>query len=421
MRRFLPRDDRYPRLRGDAGGGKLYAGAVIVFLLVTTVAMAVYVGGDWWRTDAPMNTFRPEGENARTIFDLVKPVFIFAGVVFVLVEGLILFLALKRRVSDEEWESDEDFPPQTHGNTTAEVLWTAVPALMMAVVAVFTVGTLFELNDFDDTEMEVVVEGQQWWWQFKYDNNGDGVFGGEGDIVTANDLVIPEGVNVELKITSNDVIHSFWIPELTGTKDAVPGMETLWKIEADEPGRYRGTCKEFCGLSHSRMQMYVIALSEGDYAAWEENQLAPAVALTEDDFDSEAEFAAYEAGRELFETQCSSCHTVRNEDGVVGPEGGRAAQVSGVAPNLTHLMSREHFAGAILGLYVGVEDTLDGETPVDTYVTKDGMTPDVNNLEAWIRDPSAEKPMAPIDRGMPTLGLSEEQIDQLVAYLTTLK
>jgi cytochrome c oxidase subunit 2 len=300
---------------------------------------------------------------------------------------------------------------------------------------VFTVGTLLDLSDFDDTEMVVQVEGQQWWWQFTYDTNGNDVWGDEGDIVTANELVIPADTNVELVITSNDVIHSFWIPELNGTRDAVPGLRTNWKLQADEPGRYRGTCKEFCGLSHARMQMYVIALAENEYAAWQEHQLEPAAELTEADFESASEFADYEAGAALFESQCATCHTVRTEGGVIGPEGGRAAQVSGEAPDLTHLMSREWFAGSILGLYIGVQDDLHGETSIETYLTKEGMEPDVNNLENWLRDPSGQKPMDPdpdtpnphgddpefVGRGMPTLGLSEEQIDQLIAYLTSLK
>jgi cytochrome c oxidase subunit II len=300
---------------------------------------------------------------------------------------------------------------------------------------VVTVGAVLDLNDFEDTEMVVQVDGQQWWWQFKYDNNGDGVFGGEGDITTANELVIPADTNIEMRITSNDVIHSFWIPELNGTRDAVPGLMTSWKLQADEPGRYRGTCKEFCGLSHARMQMYVIALSEDEYSAWEENQLAPAVSLAEGDLESAAAFAEYEAGAALFESQCATCHTVRAEDGVIGPEGGIAAQVSGQAPDLTHLMSRDWFAGSILALYIGVQDDLNGETSIENYVTKEGMEPDVNNLENWLRDPSGEKPMAPdpvipnphgdnpefVGKGMPTLGLSEEQIDQLIAYLTTLR
>jgi cytochrome c oxidase subunit 2 len=420
------------RLHGDAGAGKLYTAAVLLWLLAAVAMVLFIVGTGFWHQDAPLNTFNPLGSNAQTIQDLVTPVFIIAGVVFLLVEGLVLVVSLLNRKDAEEWDNDTDFPEQSHGNTKLEIFWTATPALILAVIAVQSVGVILELNDFDDTEMVVVVEGQQWWWQYKYDNNGDGVFGGEGDIISANELVIPADTNVEMRITSNDVIHSFWIPELNGKKDAVPNMESSWKIQADDPGRYRGTCTEFCGLSHARMQMYVIALDDAQYAEWEAGQLAPATDLTEADFDSAEEWESYEAGRAAFESQCTACHVIRTEGGVLGPEGGVAAQVSGQAPDLTHLMSRDFFAGATLPLYVGVHDDLEGDTPVDNYVTKDGFEPDINNLEAWLRNPEDIKPMAPdpvtenaegepVGRGMPNLGLSEEQIDDLVAYLTTLK
>ncbi len=150
------------------------------------------------------------------------------------------------------------------------------------------------------------------------------------------------------------------------------------------------------------------------------------------EFDTADDFASWEAGQELFLSQCTSCHTI---DGVGGPEGGLAAQVSGAAPDLTHFMTRDHFAGAVLATYVGVEDTLDARTPVDGYVTKEGLELDRANLEAWLRNPQSVKPMAPdatvenpnaddpglVGRGMPNLNLTEEQIDDLVAYLSTLK
>lgn len=420
------------RLAGDAGAGKLYTVAVVLWLLATTAMVFFIVGTGFWHQDAPLNTFNPLGTNAQTIMDLVTPVFIIAGIVFLLVEGLVLFVSFRNRRSVEEWEADTDFPEQSHGNTKLEILWTATPALILAVLAVQSVGVILELSDFDDTEMVVVVEGQQWWWQYKYDNNGDGVFGGEGDIVTANELVIPADTNVEMRITSNDVIHSFWIPELNGKKDAVPNMQSSWKLQADEPGRYRGTCTEFCGLSHARMQMYVIALDDAQYGEWEAGQLAPAATLTAADFDSESDWQSYEAGQTAFAAQCTACHVLRTETETLGPEGGVAAQVSGTAPDLTHLMSRDWFAGATLPLYIGVHDDLEGETPVTDYVTKEGFDPDINNLEEWLRNPEDVKPMAPdpvaensagipVGRGMPNLGLSEEQIDDLVAYLITLK
>lgn len=420
------------RLRGDAGEGTLYSIAVWLWLAATAAMVVFIVGTNFWRQDAPLNTFNPKGDNARVIHDLVTPVFILAGVVFLLVQGLILFFSYRHRMKADEWEADTDFPEQSHGNTKLELFWTITPALILALIAVQSVGVILELSDFDDTEMVVVVEGQQWWWQYKYDTNGDGVFGGEGDITTANELVLPADTNVELRITSNDVIHSFWIPELNGKRDAAPNLETSWRMHADEPGRYRGTCTEFCGLSHARMQMYVVALDQAAYDEWEAAQVAPARTLTEADFDSTAEFEAYERGRTAFEAQCTSCHTVRSEMGTLGPEGGVAAQISGTAPDLTHLMSRDTFAGSTMTLYLGVHDDENGETPVDNYVSKEGMELDRNSLEEWIRDPESVKPMAPdpmsenaagvpVGRGMPDLGLSEDQIDDMVAYLRMLK
>jgi cytochrome c oxidase subunit 2 len=423
------------RLQGDHGSGKVSVALVLLWLAASTALVAYLAWGNFWHQDAPLNTFNPKGTSARTIQDLVTPVFVIAGVVFLLVEGIILGISIRRRKGVDDWAEDTDFPEQSHGNTKLEVLWTAIPALILAVIAVQSVTVILELNDFDDTEMVVQVEGQQWWWQYTYDINGNGEFGDDGDIVTANEMVIPAGVDVEMRVTSNDVIHSFWIPELNGKRDAVPGFATSWKMQADEPGRYRGTCTEFCGLSHARMQMYVIALAPDDYEAWEANQLAPAVELAEGAFDDPADFASYSAGRDLFAAQCTSCHQIRTDAEVLGPPGGVAAQVSGEAPNLTHLMSRDTFAGATLAMYVGVQDTLDADTPVDNYVAREGLSVDTPNLESWLRNPEGVKPMAPdavipnphgpepptVGRGMPNLGLSEDQIDDLVAYLTTLK
>lgn len=420
------------RLAGDTGAGTPLSTAAVLLWVAAGFGLCLWiVGTGWWIDDAPLNTFRAEGTNAQSILDLSLVVFAIAGVVFVGVLGGLLALSLWRKKPAEAWERDTDFPNQSHGNTRLEIVWTATPAAILAILAVLSVDLIFDLNDFEDTELVIQVEGQQWWWQYKYDNDGDGTFGGPGDITTANEMVIPADTDVEIRVTSNDVIHSFWIPTLNGKRDAVPGFTTSWKIQADEPGRYRGTCTEFCGLSHARMQMYVIALDADDYAAWEANQLQPARQVARGDFDSPEAFADWEAGQELFLSQCASCHTI---DGVGGPDGGLAAQVSGAAPNLTHFMSRDHFAGAVLATYVGVQDNLDGRTPVDDYVTKDGLELDRANLEAWLRNPQSVKPMAPdatvenpnaddpelVGRGMPNLNLTEEQIDSLVAYLSTL-
>ena len=192
----------------------------------------------------PLTTLSPRGEASSAIHSLVVPVFIVAGVVFVFINVGVLYVALRfRRRAGEE----DEFPEQIHGNTKLELSWTIIPALIMAGIAVGTVATLVTLANEPENvsqEFDVRVVGQQWWWAFEYDLGRDGTI----DFVTAGEMVIPTGTPVHLRITSNDVIHSFWIPALNGKKDAAPGREhELW-MAADEPGRYLGQCTEFCGL-----------------------------------------------------------------------------------------------------------------------------------------------------------------------------
>ena len=177
---------------------------------------------------------------------------------------------------------------------------------------------------------------------------------------------------------------------------------------------FRGQCTEFCGLSHAYMRMRVVALSEADYEAWQANQLEGAAVPAGEEA---------EEGMELFRTTCSRCHLAagpggneafREENGIEG-----AALVAGAAPNLTHFASRGVFAGAIFDLWVDVDGS--GEIEADEIGGEGGVF-NVADLEKWLRDPPAEKPMAAgQQRGMPDLDLTEEQIDALVAYLRTLE
>jgi cytochrome c oxidase subunit 2 len=351
---------------------------------------------------APLDTLEPKGPEARTIDKLADPVFLIAGLVFVLVQGGVLALAWRYRKRKDD---DGSLPPQVHGNTKLELGWTILPALLLAGVGGASVLTLLDLEDHPEGAQEVTVIGQQWWWEYRYDLDGDG----EDDIVTANDLVIPAGEPVSLSITSRDVIHSFWIPGLNGKRDAVPGREHPLLIEADEPGVYRGQCTEFCGLSHAYMRMRVVALSADDYAEWEAAQQEGAE-VPDDQLAEE--------GMNLFRTTCSGCHLIegeggneadREENGIEGAE-----LVAGAAPNLTHFASRGVFAGGIFDLWIDQDGN--GEVDLDER----GEQLNVSALEAWLRDPPGEKPMAAGQlRGMPNL--TEEQIDALVAYLETLE
>ena len=363
-------------------------------------------------SDAPQDTLQPKGPIARSIDGLWDGVFLVAVVVFVLVEfGTLALVARFRRRKDD---SDDDLPTQTHGNTKLEIAWTLVPAVMLAVVGFFTLRTLFDVNQFDEDDLTIQVTGQQWWWEYTYDTDGDGF--DDEDVLTANDLIIPAGVDVNLDIESNDVIHSYWIPSLNGKKDAVPGRTHELRLNADEPGTYVGQCTEYCGLSHGYMRQRVIALPQDEFEAWLTNQ--------ESDAQGPAEEEAA-AGAELFTTQCSGCHLARGINDTEFEEAGNGEEllVSGNAPDLTHFASRGVFAGGIFDLWL--DDDGDDIVEADEI----GGELNVAALEAWLRNPPAEKPMhapyvpEPGDepvRGMPNFNLQEAQIDQLVAFLASL-
>jgi cytochrome c oxidase subunit 2 len=388
--------------------------AVISAVVFIVCGWLILRGGTSLET-FPLNTLKPKGDKAEMIFDLVLWVFGIAALIFLLVEVGIVWMIYRfrrdpRDKSKEAPQGDAE-PVQLHGNPSLEIAWTIVPALILAVLAVFNVQTILKVDDVADDALEVTVIGQQWWWEYRYDTNDDGVV----DIITANQLVMPAGRDVDLTIQSNDVIHSFWIPALNGKKDAVPGRSHSLVLQAWEPGIFEGQCTEFCGLSHGVMRMQVKALSAEDYAEWVELMTAtPAQPTT----------AEAEAGQELFVQQCASCHQVNGvEPGATtveyaelpNPAYGEAVDsplLSKNAPNLTHLMMRDTFAGSLLDLY---------EKPA-TPVVENPSKPNTNNLKRWLRNPEDIKPMDPANgQGMPNLGLSEEQIDQLVAYLITLK
>jgi cytochrome c oxidase subunit II len=382
-------------------------------LLPLAVLMPLVLFVSACASNAPQTTLEPKGPIARSIDGLWNGVFIVAAVVFVLVEfGTVFLLAKFRRRRDDD---PDELPAQTHGNMRLEILWTIVPAVMLAVVGFFTLRTLFDVAQTDHDAMTVQVTGQQWFWEFSYDSNGDGEFT-DDDVLTANDLVIPAGQDVNLEIHSNDVIHSFWIPALNGKKDAVPGREHPLRLNADAPGVYVGQCTEYCGLSHGYMRQRVIALEPAEFDEWLDNQKTEARTPTDED-------AA--AGAELFTTQCSGCHLARgiNDSEFADQGNGQELLQSGNAPDLTHFASRGMFAGAIEDLWVDTDG--DGTVEFDEI----GGELDRGALEAWLRDPPAVKPMYAAAlpepgqgkiRGMPDLGLQEEQIDQLVAFLQTL-
>jgi cytochrome c oxidase subunit 2 len=373
--------------------------------------------------NAPQDTWEPKGPNAEMIHDLDNLVFPIAYVVGVIVLGLALYIFWKFK------DRGQEIPVQGHGKPYMEITLTVVPALILSVVGVFTFRTIFDLAETQDTEIIINVTGQQWWWEYDYPVQPE--HGINQPIVTSGQLVFPAGTKVLLRETSRDVIHSYWIPSLNGKKDAVPGRVHLLRLEANEPGIYAGQCAEFCGLSHANMRMEAIALSKEDFAKWVANQQKPYV--------PPAAGTAAAEGEAVYIAQCARCHQVNGLKDAQGKPIISAPDeyvYSGAAPNLTALMTRNTFAGAMFDL-VNEKCRADvwgasSEKFGEAYLK--GVTEECLNqkdLRAWLRNAPEMKPMyaepdllGPSDgkyRGMPYLALTEDDIDKLVDYLITLK
>ena len=374
--------------------------------------------------DAPQDTWQPAGENSRRIADLQVWPFGIAGIVLLIVAAAVGYSVLKFR------DRGQAIPKQSHGKPALEIALTILPALILIGIGIPTVSTLFQLAKTSDTECVVNVTGQQWWWEYDYPAQA-GCGGIEKPIVTSGQLVIPAGQRVLLRIASRDVIHSYWIPKLNGKRDAVPGRVQTLRMQADQPGIYSGQCTEFCGLSHAYMRMEAVALDTAGFKTWVTNQLKPYTAPTAGTKSSE--------GEALFITNCTRCHQV---NGILGSDGKEVIArpdkyvYSGSVPNLTALMTRTTFAGAAFDLQTAACKTKLWDTPSDQFTAAylEGVTPqclDTVQLREWLRNPTAKKPMYADPtklattggkyRGMPNLGLTEDQIDKLVAYLTERK
>ena len=346
----------------------------------------------------------PAGRYARDPDNLFMLTFWIAVVVFVLVQGLIIFTAVRFRAKD----GDESLPVQTHGNTKLEIFWTVIPALILAGISVPTVQMVFDLAEEPDGAVEIEVVGHRWWWEYRYPGAG---------VVTANELVIPVDRPVTLRMTAEDpasdsgVIHSYWIPALAGKQDVVPGRVVTLNMQADETGRYLGQCAEYCGLSHANMRNRAVVLEQAEFDQWLAEQQEPA---------AEPEPGTLAArGRDLFfgneeegvsQLSCVGCHNIRTEQA-------NADTVTSTmtGPDLTHLMSRKEFAGAIFDLYLR-EDPDDPNSEFTDEVN-------IEQLTAWVTNAPGQKAMRPAEGySMPSFeNLPPDQIEAVVAYLTTLK
>ncbi len=312
----------------------------------------------------PQSTFLLYSDFARDIQGLFDQILFWAAVVFVVVEGILFWTILRYRR-----KPSDGVPPQIHGNTRLEVAWTAAPAIILLLIIAPTIQTIFKTQAPAPADaLHIRVIAHQWWWEFQYTDPSLGV-------VTANEVHMPVGKTIAFEEQSADVIHSFWIPALGGKRDVVPGHTNHLWFTPDTVGEFPGQCVEFCGDSHANMRLRAFVQTQADFDAWVRQQKQPAATPPASSADAAK-------GAQTFQTRgCASCHTIA----------GTPAQAK-VGPDLTHVGSRTTIAGGMLP-----------NTP--------------NELRAWLRNPTGVKPGAL----MPNLGLSNDELDGLVAYLQSLK
>jgi cytochrome c oxidase subunit 2 len=282
--------------------------------------------------------------------------------------GVLLWLAIKRHRTP----TGVDIASIALERGGDGMRWIGVGLLISAVPLIATlVWTMLVLaavaNVPENPALVLDITARQWWWEVRYDSSLPSV-----GFETANEIHIPVGQPVLLRLHAADVIHSFWVPKLTGKTDVIPGRTAQSWMQADVPGRYLGQCSEFCGFQHAHMQFEVVAQRPEDFAAWQAQQRQPAVYPST---------PAAVRGLEIVESRCGLCHQVR---------GTRAAAVT--APDLTHLMSR-------------------GMLGAGTQANGPGTLP------GWAQSPRDLKPGAQ----MPNQDLSAQQLSDVVAYLASLQ
>jgi cytochrome c oxidase subunit 2 len=327
----------------------------------------------------PQTTLDPKSDVAAFVDVLLDNLVLWCLVIFVVVEGILVYAVLRFRSRAGGPE-----PKMIHGNTPLEIAWTLAPALILTFIAVPTVKTIFQEAAVPKGGLKIRVIGHQWWWEFQYPELG---------VVTANELHVPVGRTVDLSLETADVVHSFWIPAFAGKRDVIPNNVVRMWFTASEADTFPGQCAEFCGLSHANMRMRVISLPPDQFDAWAARQKTPparmdSVLAAQDSLrfvSQPARDAAAESlialGKRTYSTGlCIACHTVDGvSQGILGP-------------NLTHVGSRSTIAAAMF--------------PNDTQ-----------HLKMWLKNPPAAKPGAL----MPNMNLTDEQAEALAAYLQSLK
>ena len=381
----------------------------------------------------PNSTFQPHSELGRYIDFLWNRLLLLGTIVFVLVEGALVYVIIRYRRKGTETEK----PPQTHGHALLEIAWTMIPAFILLFIAVPTVRIVFKTQaKVAAGALQIEVIGHQWWWEFRYP---------EYKITTANEIYLPVGRTVNFKLNSNDVIHSFWAPQLGGKRDVITNRTNyIWYTpdSAMKLAVWNGFCAEYCGTSHAKMRFRVFTVQPAEFASWVAGQQRPAqygstVASLPGGPSNGAVLASLPAGyafpRNLAEfdyakphtpvpadlhftpgltghaaqglttfssSACIGCHTIAGNPSALGTTG----------PNLTHIGSRSTLGAgsfpntpAYLALWIK-----------NARKMKPGVIMLTLGLNEY--DPVAK---TQVTKAMG--GLDDQQIADIVAYLSSLK
>jgi cytochrome c oxidase subunit II len=306
-----------------------------------------------------MSTVVARSDFARAILDVYAIIAWVAAGITLVVFGALGWILLRYRERE-----GTTLPRQTRGHSLLEISWTVAPALVLLVIAIPTIQVVFRTQaaTAPPDALAITVRGYQWWWEFRYPTLG---------VVTANELHVPSGRPVVLDLEGPDVIHSFWVPQLGGKRDVVPGRRNRITLTPDTPGEYWGQCAEFCGTAHANMRLRVIVDRPADFERWVASQRRPPPEPTD----------AVAAGKSVYTANaCVGCHTIAG------------VSAGALGPDLTHFGSRNTLGA---GLYANT----------------------LENVALWVRNAPAVKPGVK----MPAIALTDEQARALAEYLLSLK
>jgi cytochrome c oxidase subunit II len=336
-------------------------------IMSAAAAASTLLGG----CSGPQSALDAAGVQAEHLQSLWWTFFAVTAAVYVIVMIVLLIALVRRKVSSANEEPDRkpEGPRENRvGNIVKGAVAVMVVTLFILMITSFRAGKAIDSLSSSPPKVVIKVTGHQWWWEIRYEDEANP----SNDVSTANEIHVPLGTPVMVKLESADVIHSLWMPNMHGKRDLIPIHPTTIYFEADKPGIYWGQCAEFCGFQHAKMRFSVVAETREEFDSWLNAQrTAPS---------SPADTVAAR-GLELFKTGvCAQCHTVQ------GTSNGR------VGPDLTHVASRPYIAA---GSYQNTRE----------------------HLAQWISDPQAIKPGIQ----MPMNQYSDEDLNSLVTYIESLK